>query len=70
MCRNSNSIGYYWLRNASNGVQALGDGSVAQHVLGPLTGNPSFQNFHSVAAGFGFAVAMGVWIAGGVSGTL
>lgn len=47
---------------------ALGDGSVAQHVLGPLTGNPSFQNFHSVAAGFGFAVAMGVWIAGGVSG--
>lgn len=41
--------------------QAFGDASVAQLVLGTST-------FHSVNWAWGIGVAMGVWVAGGVSG--
>jgi glycerol uptake facilitator protein len=49
----------------------FGVGSVAMVVLGnglPGQGGSFFGNFTTIALGFGFAVAMGVYISGGISG--
>ena len=45
-------------------LQALADGSVAQAVLS----KGEAGNYLSVAIAFGLAIAMGVYISGGVSG--
>ncbi|XP_040582079.1 aquaporin-9 [Lepeophtheirus salmonis] len=46
----------------------LGDGAIAQTVVGGKSSPLIFSNFLSIALGYGFALTIGIFVSGGVSG--